>query len=270
MCRHRTLYVLAHTTLPLTYLLNSKMARQKQNKSSPKKPLPAKKKAASAKQAPPAAATKKATPKTPPSQSLVSNVASRKQASTQQPSPGNSTTRAQVKSVIVPNAAPTNEGSTHGDSTLGGGRTATGQPASIAYTSLLTRNNDTLASKQVIRDFVTHHFFKYVKFITSWKKLAYHDPATNPNNYCAVVTRGCHLPPGTDTVSWWETVAKHEVRNKFTHLRSDRITVLKGEYTTVSADDLDLAFEMRANLYSIQPILGPSPSWVTRWMIGQR
>jgi hypothetical protein len=159
------------------------MARQKQNKSPPKKPSAAKKKAASAKQAPPVAATKKATPKTPLNQSPVSNVASRKQAPTQQPSPGNSTTRAPVTSVIVPNAAPTNEGSTQGDSTLGGGHTAACQPASIAYTNLLTRNNDTLVdTKRVIRDFVTHHFFKYVKFITSWKKLAYHDPATNPNN----------------------------------------------------------------------------------------
>jgi hypothetical protein len=87
-----------------------------------------------------------------------------------------------------------------------------------------------LDTKRVMRDFVTHHFFKYVKFITSWKKLAYHDPATDPNDYCAVVIRGCHLPPGTDPVSWWETVAKHEVRKTITQLRSDRITALKWEY----------------------------------------
>jgi hypothetical protein len=82
----------------------------------------------------------------------------------------------------------------------------------------------------VIRDSVTHHFFRYVKFITSWKKLAYRDPAIDPNTYCAVVTRGCHLPPGTDIVSWWETVAKYEVRKQVTQLRSDQITALKGEY----------------------------------------
>jgi hypothetical protein len=89
-----------------------------------------------------------------------------------------------------------------------------------------------LDGKQVIRDFVTHHFFKYVKFITSWKRLAYRDPATDQNTYCAVVTKGCHLPPGTDTdtVSWWETVAKHEVRKKVTQLRLDQITALKWEY----------------------------------------
>jgi hypothetical protein len=90
--------------------------------------------------------------------------------------------------------------------------------------------NDTLDTKRVIRDFVTHHFFKYVKFITSWKKLTYHDPATDPNNYCVVVIRGCHLPPGADKILWWETVAKYEVRKKVTQLRSDRITALKGGY----------------------------------------
>jgi hypothetical protein len=207
------------------------MARQKQNKSPPKNTPAAKKKTAKLKQPPPAAAMKKAAPKTPPHQSPVSNVASRKPAPTQQPSPDDSRTRAPMTTVVVPNAAPTNDGSAHGGSTLGGGGTASEQPASVAYTNLLMRNNDTLDGKQVIRDFVTHHFFKYAKFITSWKKLAYqHDPATNPNTYCAVVTRGCHLPPGIDTVSWWETVAKHEVRKKVTQLRSDRIAALKGEY----------------------------------------
>jgi hypothetical protein len=137
-----------------------------------------------------------------------------------------------MTSVVVPTAAPTNDGSTHGDSTLGeGGDTATEQLASIAYTNLMMRANDASDLKQVVRDYVTQHFFKYVKFITSWKKLAYHDPSTNPNTYCTVVTKGCHLPPGTDTVSWWETVAKHEGKKKVTQMRSDRITAfLKWEY----------------------------------------
>jgi hypothetical protein len=95
---------------------------------------------------------------------------------------------------------------------------------------MMWTNNDASDLKQVVRDYVTQHFFKYVKFITSMKKLAYHDPATNPNMYCAVVTKGCHLRPGTDTVSWWETVAKHEVKKKVTQIRSDRITALKWEY----------------------------------------
>ena len=112
----------------------------------------------------------------------------------------------------------------------GGGASTLLQPASAAYTNLLMRASDSSGLKQVVRDYVTQHFFKYVKFITSMKKLAYHDPATNPNTYCAVVTKRCHLPPGTDTVSWWETVAKHEVKKKVTQMRSDRITALKWEY----------------------------------------
>jgi hypothetical protein len=94
---------------------------------------------------------------------------------------------------VVHTAGSTNDGSTHRDSTLGG--TATDQQSSITYTNLIVRANDASDLKQVVRDYVTQHFFKYVKCITSWKKLVYHDPATNPNTYCAVVTKGVTRHP---------------------------------------------------------------------------
>jgi hypothetical protein len=63
------------------------------------------------------------------------------------------------------------------------------------------------------------------------KKLAYYDAKTNPKTYCAVITKGCHLPPGTDPVNWWESVAKREVRKQMHQLvRSDRLTALKWDY----------------------------------------
>jgi hypothetical protein len=101
--------------------IDSKMARGKTKGSPTKKPPAAKKKAVQSKQVPPKVATKKATPKTPPNQLPVSNVALRKPTPTQQLSPGNSMTTAPMTSVAVPNAPPTNDGSTHGNSTLGGG-----------------------------------------------------------------------------------------------------------------------------------------------------
>jgi hypothetical protein len=198
------------------------MAKTKKTKNSPtKKQADAKKKAAPKKQAPPAAGPRKmAPPKTAPNPSPGSHVASRKSAPTH-PSPGNSTT-APMPSVAVPNAGPTNDGSTHGDLTLEGGNTAMEQQLSIAYTNLIVRANDASDLRQAVRDYATQHFFKYVKFITSMKKLlAYHEPATNPNTYCVVITKGCHLPPGTDTVRWWVTVAKYEVKKKVTQMRSD-------------------------------------------------
>jgi hypothetical protein len=62
------------------------------------------------------------------------------------------------------------------------------------------------------------------------KKLAYYDAKTNPNTYCAVITKGCHLPPGTDLVNWWESVAKREVRKTIHQLRLDQLTALKWDY----------------------------------------
>jgi hypothetical protein len=37
-----------------------------------------------------------------------------------------------------------------------------GPLASIAYTNLMMRANDASDSKQVVRDYITQHFFKYV------------------------------------------------------------------------------------------------------------
>jgi hypothetical protein len=82
------------------------------------------------------------------------------------------------------------------------------QSASIAFQSLLAMATSKLDLRMKIRNYVTQHFFKHVKFITRGKKLAYFDPNQYPNTYCAVVTKGCNLPPGTDTVQWWETLAR--------------------------------------------------------------
>jgi hypothetical protein len=81
-----------------------------------------------------------------------------------------------------------------------------------------------------IRNFVTQDFFRKVKFITKKEKLAYYSPLTNPMSYCAIVTRGCHLPQGTDPVTWWETVARRVVNKKVNQLRSDKMTALKKQY----------------------------------------
>jgi hypothetical protein len=67
----------------------------------------------------------------------------------------------------------------------------------------------------VIRNYVTQHFFQHVKLIIRMKKLAYYDARTNPKTYCAVITKGCHLLPGTDPVNWWESIVKREVRKQF-------------------------------------------------------
>jgi hypothetical protein len=55
---------------------------------------------------------------------------------------------------------------------------------------------------------MAQHFFKHIKFITCSKKLAYYDPKKEPNTDCAVVTKGCTLPTGTNGCQWWETLAK--------------------------------------------------------------
>jgi hypothetical protein len=81
-----------------------------------------------------------------------------------------------------------------------------------------------------IRNFVTQDFFRKVKFITKKEKLAYYSPITNPMSYCAIVTRGCHLPPGINPVTWWETVARRVVNKKVNQLRSDKMTALKKQY----------------------------------------
>jgi hypothetical protein len=81
--------------------------------------------------------------------------------------------------------------------------------------SLDKKTNDHSAVIAVIRNYVTQHFFPDVKFITSNRKLAYYDAKAHPNTYCSVITKGCNLPPNTDLINWWESVAKREVRKKF-------------------------------------------------------
>jgi hypothetical protein len=181
-----------------------KAAAAKKKAQQPKKPAPAA-----------AAALKKAPPQAAANASLVSGTPVRSHVA----SPANSLTNPPVTMVAVPTAQ-----STQGSLTL------FGTPASVNYTNLLMRGNDASDMKQVVRDYVTQHFFKYVKFVASMSRLAYRDPATHPQSYCAKVIKGCNLPKGTDTVAWWESIAKHEVRKKVTQMRSDRITALKWEY----------------------------------------
>ena len=134
-----------------------------------------------------------------------------------------------ITSVQVPASAPTNDDDEHGDLTVEEGVRGD-RSASIAFQSLLATANSKLDLRMTIRNYVTQHFFKHVKFITRGKKLAYFDPNQYPNTYCAVVTKGCNLAPGTDAVQWWETLARREVRRKVTQLRSDRMSALKWAY----------------------------------------
>jgi hypothetical protein len=131
--------------------------------------------------------------------------------------------------VTLVQVPPTNDNDVHGDLTVEGGVSAD-RSASIAYQSLLATANNKRDLRMTIRNYVTQHFFKHVKFITRGKKLAYYDPKKHPYTYCAVVTKGCNLPAGTDSIQWWETLAKKEVRRKVTQLRSDRMAALKWAY----------------------------------------
>jgi hypothetical protein len=140
--------------------------------------------------------------------------------------PSRQCSKAAVTSVQV---QPTNDDDKHGDLTVEGG--VPGDPsASIAFQSLLVTVNSKLDLLMTIRNDITQHFFKHVKFITRGKKLAYFDPNQYSNTYCAVVTKGCNLPPGTDCVQWWETLVRREVPRKVTQLRSDRIAAMKWAY----------------------------------------
>jgi hypothetical protein len=60
--------------------------------------------------------------------------------------------------------------------------------------------------------------------------MAFYPPGTNPTSYCAIITRGCNLPIGTDLVKWWETVAKRVVKKTINQLRSDKMTAFKKAY----------------------------------------
>jgi hypothetical protein len=93
-----------------------------------------------------------------------------------------------------------------------------------------SRANDVL--RHTIRSYVGNHFFPHVKFITKMSKLAYHPIETHPDSYCAIITQGCNLPANLsmDPASWWEIIAKKEVKRKISQLRSDKLTALKWLY----------------------------------------
>jgi hypothetical protein len=82
----------------------------------------------------------------------------------------------------------------------------------LAYGNLDSTRATNAQMTFTIRNYVTQHFFPKVKFITKKEKLAFYPPGTNPTSYCAIITRGCNLPIGTDLVKWWETVAKRVVK----------------------------------------------------------
>jgi hypothetical protein len=100
--------------------------------------------------------------------------------------------------------------------------TAFGEPDSAATTNA--------QMTFTIRNYVTQHFFSKVKFITKKEKLAFYSTRSNPRSYCAIITRGCNLPQGTDLAQWWETVAKRVVKKKINQLRLDKMTALKKAY----------------------------------------
>jgi hypothetical protein len=149
---------------------------------------------ASARSAPSATGTKKAPPGSTPRQASTSP--SSKQSS-----------KVPVTLVQVRTSTPSNDDDEHGDLTVEEGVRGD-RSASIAFQSLLVTANSKLDLRMTIRNYVSQHFFKHVKFITRGKKLAYFDPNQQPNTYCAVVTKGYNLPLGTNAVQWWETLAR--------------------------------------------------------------
>jgi hypothetical protein len=92
-----------------------------------------------------------------------------------------------------------------------------GLTKATAATTLAYGNLDSVSGTNVqmtftIRNYVTQHFFPMVKFITKKEKLAFYPSGSNPTSYCAIITRGCDLPRGTNLAKWWETVAKRVVK----------------------------------------------------------
>jgi hypothetical protein len=165
-------------------------AASKGTKTKPPKPKRKKTTTKATERSPPSATcTKKATPGSTPGQ-----------VSTSQSS--NQSSKVPVTLVQVLASACTN-----GDLTVEGGVPGD-RSALIAFQSLLATENSKFDLRMRIRNYVTQNFSKHVKFITRGKKLAYFDPSRYPNTYCAVVTKGWNLPPGTDTVQWWETLPR--------------------------------------------------------------
>jgi hypothetical protein len=90
---------------------------------------------------------------------------------------------------------PTNDDDEHGDLTVEEGVRGDRCASIAAFQSLLATANIKLDLRMTIRNYVTQHFFKHVKFTTRGKKLAFFDPNQHPNTYCAVVTKGCNGGP---------------------------------------------------------------------------
>ena len=106
----------------------------------------------------------------------------------------------------------------------------TERSSSVVYRELVQSSKDQHALRQTVRSFVTESFFPHVKFITRVSKLAYYDAKTHPNTFCAHITKGCNLPPHINPATWWESIARKEVRSKVSQLRCDKLTALKWDY----------------------------------------
>ena len=142
---------------------------------------------------------------------------------------GGGTQGAPVVDIQVPHGATASQAASAGndndESTLG---------ASTAHRSFkgLLDNTQNEALRCTVRTYVGKHFFSRVKFITKPSKLFYYPIDTHPNSYCAIITRGCnlHVTCNMDPASWWELIAKKEVKRKISQLRSDKLTSLKWLY----------------------------------------
>jgi hypothetical protein len=130
-----------------------------------------------------------------------------------------------VSSVHVPSTA----GGVDQDTTIDDLTKATAA-TTAAYGDLNSASATNTQMTFTIRNYITQHFFPVVKFITMMDQLAFYLPGTNPESYCAVITRGCNLPQGTNLAQWWETVARRVVKRKINQLRSDKINALKKTY----------------------------------------
>ena len=104
------------------------------------------------------------------------------------------------------------------------------EASSAAYCGVGSAYTKTKNMAWTIRNYVTTDFFPSVKFITSKSKLAYYPRNTNPDSFCARVTKGCNLPLEEDHANWWETLAKGVLKRKISQLRSDRINSIRKEY----------------------------------------
>ena len=171
-------------------------------------------------------AQRKEPPPTPPTPSKRAAASSPEPAATQDDSVAS---HAPVAAVQVPQGANVSQagsgGHEHDELTLGA------STAARTFKGLLQSNQHD-ALRCTVRTYVGKHFFPRVKFITKASKLFFYPVDTHPNSYCAIITRGCNLHHtcSMDPASWWELIAKKEVKRKICQLRSDRLTALKWMY----------------------------------------